>query len=71
MTPLAAVDPARVTPGLAGFLVTLALAVATWLLLRSMIRHLRRVDFVEEPDAPDEGGGEADDEGRADEGRAG
>ena len=45
----AAVDPARVTPGLLGFLVVLGLAIATWLLLRSMSRRIGRVDFEEPP----------------------
>lgn len=38
------VDPARVTPGLLGFLVVFALALATWALMRSMVRHLRGVE---------------------------
>ena len=40
-----AVDAAKVTPGLLGFLVVASLGVATWLLLRSMTRHLGRIDF--------------------------
>jgi hypothetical protein len=45
MSPLAAVDEARVTPGVLGFLVIFALGMATWLLLRSMTRQLKRIDF--------------------------
>lgn len=48
MTPLAVADD-KVTPGVLGFLVFAALAVATWLLLRSLGHHLRRIDFAEEP----------------------
>ncbi len=43
------VDPARVTPGLLGFLVVLALGLATWALLRSLNKQLKRVDFEEQP----------------------
>ena len=50
---LAGVDPERVTPGLLGFLVVFALAIATWLLLRSMNRRLGRVDFEESPENDD------------------
>lgn len=46
---LAVVDPERVTPGLLGFTVVVLLGLATWGLLRSMTRQLRKVDFVEEP----------------------
>lgn len=41
---IGAVEDARVNPGLLGFIVVALLGVATWLLLRSMIKHLRRVD---------------------------
>jgi hypothetical protein len=42
---LLAVDDSKVTPGILGFLVVFALGVATWVLIRSMMRHLRKVDF--------------------------
>jgi hypothetical protein len=51
---LAGVAPERVTPGLLGFLVVFALAIATWLLLRSMTRRLGRVDFEEREDGEGE-----------------
>ena len=61
----AAVDPARVTPGLLGFLVVLGLALATWFLLRSMSRQLGRVDFEETPEnegtGDEQAGDDADD----------
>jgi hypothetical protein len=40
-------DPADVKPGLLGFIVFVALAVAVTLLWFSMRRHLRKVDFEE------------------------
>jgi hypothetical protein len=40
-TPL---DPASVTPGVGGFVVFIALALASWVLYRSLATHLRRVD---------------------------
>jgi hypothetical protein len=36
-------DESLVTPGALGFAVVLLLGIATWLLLRSMNRHLRKV----------------------------
>ncbi|MFE7531241.1 hypothetical protein ACFU7Y_36865 [Kitasatospora sp. NPDC057542] len=49
-----AVDDAKVTPGLLGFLVFAALGVATWFLAKSMNRQFKKVDFVEQPEAPKE-----------------
>jgi hypothetical protein len=46
-------DPDLVTPGVAGFLVTFLLAVATILLLRSMTYHLRKVRYSPDPAAED------------------
>jgi len=39
-----AVDDDQVTPGLLGFLIVAAMGVALFFLLRSMAKHLRRVD---------------------------
>ncbi len=44
---LLAVDESQVTPGVLGFLVVAALAVATWLLIRSMSRQLKKINFAE------------------------
>lgn len=44
---LVAVEDSKVTPGLLGFLVVAALAAATWLLVRSMSRHLKKINFAE------------------------
>jgi hypothetical protein len=52
-TVLLAVDDNKVTPGLLGFLVFAALGVGTWWILKAMNRSLKRVDFVEEPEAPE------------------
>ncbi|MEU5717929.1 hypothetical protein AB0G71_19450 [Streptomyces sp. NPDC020403] len=64
LVPFAAeeLDKNKVTPGVLGFLVFAALAVGVWLLMKSMNRHMGRVDFEEAPDpaekaaAGDEGG---------------
>jgi hypothetical protein len=37
-----------VSPGLAGFLVVVALGLVLWMLLRSMNKHLRRVELPED-----------------------
>jgi hypothetical protein len=52
MPALSAVDdPAKplVSPGVAGFLVTFGLALATLFLIRSMVKHLRKVNYSPEP----------------------
>jgi len=47
-----AYDKDKVNPGLLGFVVVALLGLATWLLIRSMQRHLRKVDFDERADSP-------------------
>jgi hypothetical protein len=42
-------DDSKVSPGIAGFLVTFGLALATWFLIRSMVKHLRKVRYSPEP----------------------
>ncbi|WP_329455951.1 hypothetical protein [Streptomyces sp. NBC_01497] len=49
MVTLAEVNENKVTPGLLGFVVFAVLAVGVWLLMKSMNRHMGRVDFVEKP----------------------
>lgn len=51
-TNLLAVESAKVTPGILGFVVFAALGVGTWWILKAMNGSLRRVDFVEEPEEP-------------------
>ncbi len=43
-------DKNKVTPGVLGFIVFAALAVGVWMLMKSMNRHMGRVDFEEAPD---------------------
>ena len=43
-------DPDTVSPGFLGFAVMFLLAVATILLIRSMVTHLRKVRFLAEPE---------------------
>ncbi|MFE3514960.1 hypothetical protein [Streptomyces sp. NPDC059166] len=52
LVPLAAdeFDKNKVTPGVLGFIVFAALAVGVWFLMKSMNRHMGRVDFEEAPD---------------------
>jgi hypothetical protein len=51
---LFAYDKNKVNPGLLGFVVVALLGVATWLLIRSMQKHLRKVDFDEGAQGPDQ-----------------
>ncbi|MEV6163246.1 hypothetical protein AB0L71_15190 [Streptomyces sp. NPDC052052] len=51
LVPLAKeVDDNKVTPGVLGFIVFAVLAVGVWLLMKSMNRHMGKVDFEEAPD---------------------
>lgn len=45
-------DEDKVTPGTLGFLVMFALAVATVLLVRSMVGHLRKIRYGTPPEGP-------------------
>ena len=45
-----ATDDSIVRPGWLGFIVFLAMAVALYFLLRSFVKHLKRVNFEEQPD---------------------
>ncbi|MGW3485865.1 hypothetical protein [Streptomyces sp. AM 3-1-1] len=48
--PLAEVDADKVTPGLLGFVVFAVMAAGVWALMKSMNRHMRKVDFKEPED---------------------
>lgn len=51
LVPLAKeVDENKVTPGVLGFIVFAVMAVAVWGLMKSMNRHMGKVDFKETPD---------------------
>ncbi|MFZ4151454.1 hypothetical protein [Streptomyces pseudogriseolus] len=43
-------DEDKVTPGVLGFIVFAALALAVWGLMKSMNRHMGRVNFTESDD---------------------
>ncbi|MEV5004647.1 hypothetical protein AB0K74_21115 [Streptomyces sp. NPDC056159] len=47
---LAEFDKNKVTPGVLGFVVFAVMALAVWGLMKSMNRHMGRVDFKEAPD---------------------
>lgn len=44
------IDPSTIGPGFIGFVLFLLLAVATFLLWRSMNKQLKKIDFDEGPD---------------------
>ncbi|MFF2128886.1 hypothetical protein [Streptomyces olivochromogenes] len=53
LVPLAKeVDENKVTPGVLGFIVFAALALAVWGLMKSMNRHMGKVTFEEDPEKP-------------------
>ncbi|MGW5196869.1 hypothetical protein [Streptomyces spiralis] len=47
---LAEFDKDKVTPGVLGFIVFAVMAVAVWGLMKSMNRHMGKVDFEETPE---------------------
>ncbi|KIF68236.1 hypothetical protein HY68_05655 [Streptomyces sp. AcH 505] len=50
LVPLAAdLDENKVTPGVLGFVVFAVMAVGVWMLMKSMNRHMGKVDFKEAP----------------------
>ncbi len=59
----AEVDEDKVTPGVLGFIVFAAMALAVWALMKSMTRHMGRVDFKEPGGS---GAADADSEAAAD-----
>ncbi|NKI40414.1 hypothetical protein [Streptomyces physcomitrii] len=61
-------DENKVTPGVLGFIVFAVMAVAVWALMKSMNRHMKRVDFEEAPEETPAAASEAAD-GTAPEGR--
>ncbi|MFC7796676.1 hypothetical protein [Streptomyces cinereoruber] len=52
LVPFAAeeLDKNKVTPGVLGFVVFAVMALAVWMLMKSMNRHMGRVSFEEAPD---------------------
>ncbi|MEU4149954.1 hypothetical protein [Streptomyces sp. NPDC026659] len=58
LVPLAKeVDENKVTPGVLGFIVFAVMALAVWGLMKSMSKHMRRVDFKEAPEPEESGTG--------------
>ena len=57
-----AVEDTEVSPGVIGFVVVALLGVATWLLIRSMLRQFKKIDLPDddEPDVSPEQPGSAD-----------
>ncbi len=52
LVPLAKeLDKDKVTPGVLGFIVFAVMALAVWGLMKSMNKHMGKVDFEETPDA--------------------
>ncbi|MGW7077231.1 hypothetical protein [Streptomyces sp. NPDC054866] len=52
LVPLAKeVDDDKVTPGVLGFIVFAVMALAVWGLMKSMNKHMRKVDFKEPAEA--------------------
>ncbi|WP_431042523.1 hypothetical protein ACQUSR_11755 [Streptomyces sp. P1-3] len=47
---LAELDKNKVTPGVLGFIVFAAIGLAVWMLMKSMNKHMKKVDFEEEPE---------------------
>jgi hypothetical protein len=54
---LAELDEDKVTPGVLGFIVFAVMALAVWGLMRSMSRHMGKVDFKEAADPETETSG--------------
>ncbi|MBP2067187.1 hypothetical protein J2Z30_008253 [Streptomyces iranensis] len=53
LVPLAKdLDENKVTPGVLGFIVFAVIGGAVWLLMKSMNKHMKRVNFEEAPEEP-------------------
>ncbi|QIY73113.2 hypothetical protein HEP84_32250 [Streptomyces sp. RLB1-33] len=71
LVPLAKeVDENKVTPGVLGFIVFAALALAVWGLMKSMNRHMGKVTFEEDPERPGKGAAAASGKGSGPGGKA-
>ncbi|MFI0261500.1 hypothetical protein ACH4OW_20980 [Streptomyces sp. NPDC017056] len=52
-------DKDKVTPGVLGFIVFAVIGGAVWLLMKSMNKQMKKVDFEESPEGPAAPGGTA------------
>lgn len=69
LVPLAKeVDENKVTPGVLGFIVFAAMALAVWALMKSMSKHMGKVDFKQPADSDPEAAAAA--EGASADGKA-
>ncbi|MEV6128577.1 hypothetical protein AB0M05_17360 [Streptomyces violaceusniger] len=69
LVPLAKdLDENKVTPGVLGFIVFAVIGAAVWLLMKSMNKHMKRVNFEEGPE-PGKAPATASAEGTKGEGR--
>ncbi len=65
LVPLAKeLDEDKVTPGVLGFIVFAVMALAVWGLMKSMNRHMGRVNFVESEETGGETGSVVADGGK-------
>ncbi|UNZ17591.1 hypothetical protein [Streptomyces sp. 891-h] len=58
-------DENKVTPGVLGFIVFAVIGAAVWMLMKSMNKHMKRVDFEERPAEGEPAPGESPDESSA------
>ncbi|WP_286252852.1 hypothetical protein [Streptomyces graminofaciens] len=60
LVPLAKeLDKNKVTPGVLGFIVFAVMALAVWGLMKSMNKHMGKVDFQEAPEGDSDASGKA------------
>ncbi len=62
-------DENKVTPGVLGFVVFAVMGIAVWMLMKSMHRHMQKVDFEETPagaagDSAGDGAGDSAGDGK-------
>lgn len=61
LVPLAKeVDENKVTPGVLGFIVFAVMALAVWGLMKSMSKHMQKVDFKESTESAESPAAKAD-----------
>ncbi|MGW7352595.1 hypothetical protein [Streptomyces sp. NPDC054784] len=53
-------DENKVTPGVLGFIVFAVIGLAVWMLMKSMTKEMKKIDFEEAPEEPRGGGSGGD-----------